>query len=182
MDQSMLGFMIEGMVSLLLLATIFYCISLSRKLERLRREQKEMRSYIGELLAATGNAEKAIRSLRSAADEAGGELSAQIEHSRQMKDALKKQIDAAGEAMNKLMVMTTSAAQRLTASPSSASPAPLQPASPSPRPMSRRATIRTTWLSTQPGMRCRDETAPAQRPQSGQPQRRVRDRFRCCFC
>ena len=120
MGQGMLGLLIEGMVSLLLVATIFYCINLSRKLERLRREQTEMRTYIGELLAATGNAEKAIRSLRTAADEAGGELAEKIAQSQRMSASLENEIKMAANTMNKLMVMTQSASERLAAAPLSA--------------------------------------------------------------
>ncbi|MET0313796.1 MAG: DUF6468 domain-containing protein, partial [Hansschlegelia sp.] len=63
--EGILGFAIEGMVALLLSATIVYCAVLDRRLKRLRADEGAMRQTIGELVAATHAAERSIIGLRA---------------------------------------------------------------------------------------------------------------------
>ena len=109
MIEGTLGMLIEGLVSVLLVATIFYCISVSKKLERLRHEQKGMYSFIKELSLATGNADKAIRGLRDTVQDSGAELAGQIDKGHVMSRQLKVEIESAEQMMNKLIVLTGSA-------------------------------------------------------------------------
>ena len=105
MIEGSLGLIVEGLVSTLLVATIFYCISVNRKLERLRDEQKGMHQFIRELSAATTNADKAIQSLRTTVQDSGDELAGQIDKGRNMNRQLKGQIESAQQTMNKLVIM-----------------------------------------------------------------------------
>jgi len=105
MGEGSLGLIVEGLVSTLLVATIFYCISVNRKLERLRDEQKGMHQFIRELSAATSNADKAIQSLRSTVQDSGDELAGQIDKGRNMNRLLQGQIESAEQTMNKLVIM-----------------------------------------------------------------------------
>ena len=105
MIEGSLGLIVEGLVSILLVATIFYCISVNRKLERLRDEQKGMHQFIRELSTATTNADKAIQSLRATVQDSGDELAGQIDKGRNMNRQLKGQIDSAQQTMNKLVIM-----------------------------------------------------------------------------
>jgi len=59
------GFMIESMVSILLLFTILYCVRLSKQLRLLRADEQSLRATIAELVTATEIAERAIAGLKS---------------------------------------------------------------------------------------------------------------------
>ncbi|MCF6198767.1 MAG: DUF6468 domain-containing protein [Hyphomicrobiaceae bacterium] len=109
MIDGSLGMIIEGLVSVLLVATIFYCISVNRKLERLRHEQKGMYSFIKELSLATANADKAIRGLRDTVEDSGAELAGQIDKGSSMSRQLKLEMESAEQTMKKLIVLTGSA-------------------------------------------------------------------------
>jgi len=109
MIEGSLGMAIDGLVSVLLVATIFYCISVNRKLERLRHEQKGMYSFIKELSLATANADKAIRGLRDTVQDSGAELAGQIDKGSSMSRQLKLEMDSAEQTMKKLIVLTGSA-------------------------------------------------------------------------
>ena len=59
------GFMIESMVSVLLLLTILYCVRLNRQLRLLKADEQSLRATISELITATEIAERAIAGLKS---------------------------------------------------------------------------------------------------------------------
>lgn len=109
MIEGSLGLIVEGLVSVLLVATIFYCISVNNKLERLRSEQKGMHSFIRELSVATANADNAIQGLRATVQDSGTELAGRIDKGRNMTRVLKTEIENAEQMMNKLIVLTGSA-------------------------------------------------------------------------
>ena len=120
MIEGSLGMIVEGLVSVLLMATIFYCISVNRKLERLRHEQKGMHNFIRELSLATANADKAIKGLRSTVQDSGAELAGQIDKSQAMSRTLQSEIEKAGQVMNRLIVLSKRA-QRERREPSASS-------------------------------------------------------------
>ena len=95
MIEGSLGLIVEGLLSTLLVATIFYCISVNRKLERLRDEQKGMHQFIRELSVATAKADKAIQGLRATVQDSGEELAGQIDKGRNMNRLLKGEIESA---------------------------------------------------------------------------------------
>ena len=64
-----IALIVELFVALLLIVTIAYCITLSRKLQRLKADEEVMRQVIGDLVQATGKAEYSIRALRATAEE-----------------------------------------------------------------------------------------------------------------
>ena len=59
------GFLVESMVSILLLLTILYCVRLNRQLRLLKADEQTLRATIGELITATEIAERAIAGLKS---------------------------------------------------------------------------------------------------------------------
>lgn len=63
--ENIVGFLIESLVAVLLVATIFYCAMLDRRLKRLRNDESTMRATIAELISATHGAERAIAALRA---------------------------------------------------------------------------------------------------------------------
>ena len=58
------GFLVESMVSVLLLLTILYCVRLNRQLRLLKADEQTLRATISELITATEIAERAIGGLR----------------------------------------------------------------------------------------------------------------------
>jgi hypothetical protein len=60
-----LGLVIESLVAVLLVLTIFYCMILNRRLARLRSDESSLRGTIAELVTATEIAERAIAGLKT---------------------------------------------------------------------------------------------------------------------
>ena len=121
MNEGSLGLIVEGLVSTLLVATIFYCISVNRKLERLRDEQQGMHQFIRELSVATTNADQAIQGLRATVQDSGDELAGQIDKGRNMNRLLKGEIENAEQTMNKLVILIGRADDRPSADSGNAS-------------------------------------------------------------
>ncbi|MGA0532178.1 DUF6468 domain-containing protein [Hansschlegelia sp. KR7-227] len=63
--ENVIGFAIESLVAILLVATIVYCAMLDQRLRRLRADEGVMRQTISELIGATHAAERAIVALRT---------------------------------------------------------------------------------------------------------------------
>jgi hypothetical protein len=59
-----IGIMIDGVVAVLLILTIGYCIVLNRKLKLLKADEQSLRATISELVTATEIAERAIGGLK----------------------------------------------------------------------------------------------------------------------
>ena len=59
------GFLVESMVSILLLLTILYCVRLNRQLRLLKADEQTLRATISELITATEIAERAIGGLKA---------------------------------------------------------------------------------------------------------------------
>ena len=64
------GFLVETMVSLLLLLTILYCVRLNKQLRLLKADEHSLRATISELVTATEIADRAIA--RAEIDDAAG--------------------------------------------------------------------------------------------------------------
>ena len=59
-----IGTLIDGVVAILLVLTIVYCIVLNRRLKLLRADEQSLRATISELVTATEIAERAIGGLK----------------------------------------------------------------------------------------------------------------------
>ncbi len=59
-----IGSLIDGVVAILLILTIAYCIVLNRRLKLLRADEQSLRATISELVTATEIAERAIGGLK----------------------------------------------------------------------------------------------------------------------
>ena len=106
MTASSLGLVIEGMVAILLIATIFYCIIVNAKLTRLRGDQSDLKAVIGELHQTTINAEAAVTNLRSTIHEAETGLEHQIDSARLFASELDDKIKGAENAIGKMNVIS----------------------------------------------------------------------------
>lgn len=92
------GFLIESMVSILLLLTILYCVRLSNQLRLLRADEQSLRATIAELVTATEIAERAIAGLKTAMREGEQTLGARLASAEQLNADLEQQLTA-GEAL-----------------------------------------------------------------------------------
>jgi hypothetical protein len=83
-----LGLMLDVLLAALLLATLAYCFALSRKLDRFRDSQGELHQVIRELAGVTINAERAIKGLKTTADETDAKLSDKLRRARALVEEL----------------------------------------------------------------------------------------------
>ncbi len=117
------GYMIESMVSILLLLTILYCVKLNRQLRMLKADEQSMRSTISELVTATDIAERAIGGLKSAMHEAEQPLAARLESAERVSVNIERQI-AAGEELLARFARLVAAARHSELAPVEQAPAP----------------------------------------------------------
>ncbi|MCX7340742.1 MAG: DUF6468 domain-containing protein [Hyphomicrobiales bacterium] len=98
----------DVLVAILLVATIVTCIVLSKRIERLKADEGAMRRTIGELLAATDSAERAITGLKATlghcdktlaerlrtAERYAADLTAQVEAGEKVIERISRIVDA----------------------------------------------------------------------------------------
>jgi hypothetical protein len=75
------GLAIEGLVAVLLVLTISYCMILNRRLSRLRNDETSFKGTIAELVSATESAERAIAGLKLTVRESEEILAARLRSS-----------------------------------------------------------------------------------------------------
>lgn len=79
---------LDGLIAVLLVATIAYCALLSRKLQALRRNNDELRRVIASFDAATAKAEAGVARLKETGDAIGEALQEQMDEARARYDEL----------------------------------------------------------------------------------------------
>ena len=80
--------LLDGLVAVLLVATIFYCALLDRRLKALRSGQDGLRHTIDQLNTATSRAEVSITQLKQMSSEFDSELAKQVRDARTVTDEL----------------------------------------------------------------------------------------------
>lgn len=88
----------DVLVAVLLVATISTCVVLSKRIERLKQDEGAMRRTIGELVAATDNAERAISGLKVTLHDCDKTLAERLRTAERYAADLHEQI-AAGESL-----------------------------------------------------------------------------------
>ena len=96
------GFLIESMVSILLLLTILYCVRLNKQIRLLKADEQSLRATIGELITATEIAERAIGGLKSTMREGEQTLSEGLERSAHISADIERQLKAGEELLARL--------------------------------------------------------------------------------
>lgn len=120
MQNLPLGLVIEGLVAILLVITIGYCILLNARLKRLRADEEGLRATIAELLTATEIAERAIQGLRTTSAQCEQTLGQRMNQAREVSQELSTNLTAAGAVIDRLgKVAGLSGAQARTAAPAS---------------------------------------------------------------
>lgn len=82
------------LVAVLLAATIVTSLRLSRRIGQMKGDEAALRQTIGDLMVATGTAERAIAGLRAAIDDADRTLNASLDAATVRSAELKLQIEA----------------------------------------------------------------------------------------
>lgn len=103
------------LVAILLIATISTCIVLSRRIERLKADEGAMRRTIGELLAATDSAERAISGLKLTLNDCDRTLAERLRTAERYAADLSAQIEAGEQVMSRIGKIVD--ASRLVAPP-----------------------------------------------------------------
>ena len=93
---------LEGLVAVLLLATVVYCALLDRRLKALRSGQDGLRQIISDLNAATEQASASIAGLKDASDTIGKEIGGQLHRGRALADELELMVEAGDRIADRL--------------------------------------------------------------------------------
>ena len=88
----LLGIAIEGLVAILLMLTIGYCMLLNSRLKRLKADEHSLKATIAELITATEIAERAIGGLKHTVRDVNVNLGNQLSSAADMSLQLKKQL------------------------------------------------------------------------------------------
>lgn len=96
------GLLIEGLVVVLLMVTVFYCISLERKLRALRSGKDELKAIIESLNKATENAQSSVYHLKAAGVQTANDLTGLVASARTVSDELELMIGSGKNLADRL--------------------------------------------------------------------------------
>lgn len=96
------GYLVESMVSVLLLLTILYCVRLNRQLRLLKADEQSLRATISELITATEIAERAIGGLKSTMRDGEQTLGERLQRAEGLCEDLERQIDSGEDLLGRL--------------------------------------------------------------------------------
>lgn len=85
---TVLQWALEGLLAVLLAVTLWYAVRLERRLGVLRRDSAALEALIAGFNDATARADTAILRLRSAAEDAGARVAAQVEAAERLRSDL----------------------------------------------------------------------------------------------
>jgi Tfp pilus assembly protein PilO len=122
---------IEGLVAVLLVVTIGYCMVLNKRLQRLKSDEQSLKATIGELITATEIAERAIGGLKHAVRDVNENLGDQLASATEMSRVLTKQLAEGDDVLRRLSKIAAAAR------PASAAPVASEP----PRISAAKATV-----------------------------------------
>ena len=101
--SAILPLTIEGLVAVLLLLTILYCVRLNGQLKRLKADESAMKNTIAELVAATDKAERAIAGLKATVQETDQTLNESLVAAQRFSTDIAGQIEAGSEILSRLI-------------------------------------------------------------------------------
>ena len=94
--------LIDGVLIILLVATIFCAVSLSRRLSSLRSDKKNLEKLMGEFHQISEKADKSLTGIRATAEEVSRELAEANAKSRSMRDELAFLVERADRLAEKI--------------------------------------------------------------------------------
>lgn len=115
------GILIEGLVALLLLVTIGYCVMLNTRLKRLKADEHALKATITELILATESAERAVGGLKATARECELTLAERLRSAERLSAEMERQAQV-GEAVVQRLSRIVSAARPGAETESSSDP------------------------------------------------------------
>lgn len=124
------GFIIEGLVAILLMVTIGYCMILNSRLKRLKADERALTATIAELITATEMAERAVAGLRNTARECESTLGERLVMAEQCCAELNRQVKAGDLVIERLARVVVASRKLDDVQPVAAAPAAPAPAAP----------------------------------------------------
>ncbi len=130
-----IGIIIDGLVAVLLMLTIGYCMLLNRRLKLLKADEQSLRATISELVTATEIAERAIGGLKLTVHECDSSLGERLRKAERVTIEVERSVVAGKELLGRLSQIVTAgrgndhagapagAAQHVGADPGDAKPA-----------------------------------------------------------
>ncbi len=109
MSPDLVGIAIESLVAVLLIITIGYCFVLNQRLLRLKADEVAFKATIGELIAATEIAERAIGGLKHAVTECEQALGQRMRAAEGASTELAGQVGSAQTVLNRIALITDAA-------------------------------------------------------------------------
>ena len=104
-----LGLMIEGVVAVLLLLTIGFCIVLNRRLKKLKADEQALKGTIAELITATEIAERAIAGLKMTVRDCDQSLGERLRAGESLARELGGQLNGGRQILTQLAQITLAA-------------------------------------------------------------------------
>ncbi|RAI44931.1 DUF6468 domain-containing protein [Rhodoplanes roseus] len=117
-----IGFAVEGLVSVLLLLTIIYCVMLNGQLRRLKADEHALKATIAELITATEIAERAIAGLKVTVRECDQNIGDRLRTAERFAADINRQIDAGNVVLNRLAKIVVAARPLTDPQPEEAEP------------------------------------------------------------
>jgi hypothetical protein len=96
------GVLLDGLLVVLLLATIAWCFVLNRRLGNIRAASQQMKDLVGNFSTATEQAKAGIKALKKAAEEDGTALQDVVDAARVLRDELAFLTEAGDTLANRL--------------------------------------------------------------------------------
>jgi Domain of unknown function (DUF6468) len=103
------GMIIEGVVAILLMLTVGYCMLLNRRLKLLKADEMSLRATISELITATEIAERAIAGLKVTVRECDLGLGERLSRAETMTGELDRRLTTGKDVLNRLSQIVTAA-------------------------------------------------------------------------
>ncbi|MBL6954474.1 MAG: hypothetical protein ISR50_17685 [Alphaproteobacteria bacterium] len=100
--SSGMGLWLDGLVAILLVVTVGYCLILNRRLTALRANQTEMRQLLSEFTEATRQAEISVSHLKNTSDHISSSLGERMTDARALADELGSITQSAGRLADRI--------------------------------------------------------------------------------
>ena len=97
-----IGLVIEGMVAILLVLTIGYCIVLNSRLKMLKADEQALKATISELITATEIAERAIAGLKLTVRDCDLSLGERLRSAEHLSGEIARQLDDGKAVLERL--------------------------------------------------------------------------------
>ena len=103
------GLIIEGLVAVLLLLTISFCMMLNRRLKKLKADEHALKATISELITATEIAERAIAGLKMTVRDCDQNLGERLHAGESLSRELARQLKSSDEVLIRLAQISIAA-------------------------------------------------------------------------